>query len=94
MKRPGISRRDGWSDSVADNPRYGTFSDPFVVNPSAKLTRKDMLFGGGTESLMNRILETEQFAYHHLNRGFLETLSDGVREIRRRGIASLRGGRQ
>ena len=92
--REGITRRDGWSDSVADNPRYGTFSDPFVVNPSAKLTRKDMLFGGGTESLMNRILETEQFAYHHLNRGFLETLSDGVREIRRRGIASLRGGRQ
>ena len=76
-----ISRRDGFSDSS------GEFSDPLVVDPRAKRTRRDM-FGGSTKWLMEAMLDTEQFADHPLNRGFLEKLSDRVRG----GIASLRGG--
>ena len=76
-----ISRRDGFSDSS------GEFSDPLVVDPRAKRTRRDM-FGGSTKWLMEAMLDTEQFADHPLNRGFLEKLADRVRG----GIASLRGG--
>jgi hypothetical protein len=74
-----ISRRDGFSDSS------GEFSDPLVVDPRAKRTRRDM-FGGSTKWLVEAMLDTEQFADHPLNRGFLEKLSDRVRG----GIGSLR----
>ena len=74
-----ISRRDGFSDSS------GEFSDPLVVDPRAKRTRRDM-FGGSTKWLVEAMLDTEGFADHPLNRGFLEKLSDRVRG----GIGSLR----
>ena len=78
-----ISRRDGFSGSS------GEFSDPLVVDPRAKRTRRDT-FGGSTKWLMEAMLDTEQFADHPLNRGFLEKLADRVRG----GIASLRGGQR
>ena len=74
-----LQGRDGFSDNS------GEFSDPLVVDPRAKLSRERM-WGGGTKSMMDLILASEQFADHPLNRGLLEKFSDKVK----RGIGSLR----
>ena len=82
-----ISRRDGFSDSS------GEFSDPLVVDPRAKLSRETM-YGGGTRWMMDTILDTEQFANHPLNRGFLDKnrgfLDKFKSNLMKQGIGSLR----
>ena len=76
--RESIQKDDGFSGSS------GEFSDPLVVSPDAKKTREYM-WGGGTRHLMGKILDTEQFADHPLNR----TLFERLRDKAQRGIASL-----